>query len=207
MKRLLAVVLVLSGVTAAAAQSARLDRGTSLAISAGASRANGDTGGAVGGSASWELTTYFALEGAGRWMDRGEAPGAFAGELCARVGLGGTRDGAIPYLVAGVGAHRRTFDVHGPGEAAALPEFYRRRVALSAGSVGARQTFTDPTIVVGVGVDVAISRTVVLRPDVRAIVVVDGRRRDTVVAATVGVGYRFDHRPVTPTQLLGRVDR
>lgn len=202
-----AAALLLSAVTGAAAQAPAWDHGTSLAVSTGAARADGTTGAAVGGSVSWELTTYFAIEGAGRWMDRGTAPGAYAGEVGARVGLGGTRDSAMPYVMVGVGAQRRAFDVHDQGEAAGMPEFYRRRLTLNGNAVGAHQTFTDPALVAGAGVDVALTRTLALRPDVRALVVFGDGQRNTVVVATVSLAYRFDHRPVTPTRLPRRDDR
>jgi opacity protein-like surface antigen len=199
---LLAVALFVGGAAAAAAQTPpSWDRGSSLAVAAGVSQAHGETRGLVGGSVSWETSAHFALEGTGRWMDRGSAPGAYAAELAVRVGLGGTRDGAVPYLLAGAGLHRRSFDVGSSAfDVDRMPAFYRRRLGPLGAALGQRQTFTDPALVFGGGVDVALSRTVVLRPDVRALVVFDGRHRNSVVVATVGIGYRFEHKPVTPAR-------
>ena len=195
-----ALVLAVATASVASAQTPPVwDWASSLAVSAGASQADGDLRGVFGGSVSWETSAHFAIEAAGRWMDRGALPSAFAAEVAARLGLGGTRDTAVPYLVAGVGVHRRAFEV-GPGafDLERMPPFYRRRGGSSSGVLGQRPTFTDPALVFGGGVDVALSRTVVLRPDIRALVLFDGRRRDGVVVATVGIGYRFEHKPVTP---------
>jgi hypothetical protein len=153
---------------------------------------------ALGGAALWELTAHFAVEGAGRWIDH-RAADAFAGELSALVGLAGTRETAVPYVALGVGFHRRTFDIHQDNDLGDVPAFYRRRLGTPGPGLGLRRAFTDPTLVAGTGVDIALSRTVVVRPDVRVMFVVNGGRHSTVTVATVNVGYRFEHKPVTPS--------
>ncbi len=100
-------------------------------------------------------------------------------------------------MTAGVGFHRRTFESAGAGE---IPAFYRRRLGAGGGTFDERRTFTDPTFVVGTGVDVALSRTVTVRPDVRALFVLNDGRHDTVYLATVSLGFRFEHKPVTPSR-------
>ena len=175
-------------------------RGTGLAVAPGVSHVNGDTRALIGGSALWELTAHLAVEGAGRWMDRSEWSDAYAGDLSALIGLGGTRDTAVPYLVVGAGMQRRTFDVPAGAAVDDVPAFYRRRLGTGDGRLGVRQSFTDPTLVAGAGVDIALSRTVVLRPDVRVLFVVHGGRHDTVTVATLNFGYRFEHKPVTPAR-------
>lgn len=181
----------------AGAQDAPTDgRATSLAVTAGISRASEATHLALGGAALFELTAHVALQGAGRWMDRGSNPDAFAAELCTLVGLAGTRDTMVPYVAAGIGVQRRTFNVTD----ASVPGFYRRRLGVGDGRLGTRQTFTDPTVVVGTGIDFALSRTLTVRPDVRAVFALNAGRHETVMLATVSLGYRFEHKPVTPSR-------
>lgn len=183
--------------TPSAAQPSAWGRGTGLAVSAGAAADGGEWHGQVGGAVLWELTPFFAVEGAARWVDRGIASSAFAGELSVLVGLGGTRDSFVPYLAGGVGFHRRIFD--GASAAAQAPDFYRRRFR-APDAFGDRESFTDPTLVLGTGVDVALSRNVVVRPDVRVLWAIADGRRHPVTVATVSLGYRFEHKPVTPTR-------
>ena len=121
-------------------------------------------------------------------------------DLSALIGLGGTRDTAVPYLAVGVGIQRSTFDIPAGAAADTVPAFYRRRLGVTAGGLGARRSFTDPTLVAGAGVDIALSRTVVLRPDVRVLFVVNGGRHESVAVATLNFGYRFEHKPVTPAR-------
>jgi hypothetical protein len=205
--RVLSFALIVSFglATTAAAQSvsqgpASWGRGTGLAVSPGVARVDDDTHLTLGAAALWELTAHLAIEGAGRWMDREGQADAYAGELAALIGLAGTRDTAVPYLVVGVGLHRRTFDIHDTTVLDDIPRFYRRRLGAAEGALGARRSFTDPTLVAGAGVDVALSRTVVLRPDVRVLLVVNGGRHHAVTVATLNLGYRFEHKPVTPAR-------
>lgn len=193
---MLAVLAFAAAIPAGAQEPSPDGRATSLAATAGISRASGATHVALGGDALFELTAHLALQGAGRWMDRGAHPDAFAAELCALVGLAGTRDTMVPYVTAGVGFERRTFNTAD----ASVPAFYRRRLGAGDGRLGARHTFTDPTLVVGTGIDIAVSRTVTVRPDVRAVFAVNNGRHETVMLATVSVGYRFEHKPVTPSR-------
>lgn len=195
----LAAAVVVGGSAAPGlAQPAPATSATSLAITAGGSRADGATRIALGGAARWEMTTHLGLEGTGRWMDRRRHPDAYAGELAVVLGLSGTRDSAVPYVVGGVGLQRRAFDT-GPG-APAAPAFYRRRFSGGGAGQAGRETFTDPTLVAGLGVDVPMAGQWTVRPDLRALVVFGGGRREAVWVGTVSVGYRFQHRPVTPSR-------
>lgn len=139
---------------------------------------------------------HFAIEGAGRWIDRGVDSSAFAGEVSALLGLAGTRDSFVPYVLACVGFHRRTFD---GVSRATEPTFYGRRFRAS-GAFGDSEAFTDPTLVVGTGVDVALGRNVVVRPDIRVLVAVNDGRRHPVAVVSIALGYRFEHKPVTPSR-------
>lgn len=191
-------VLLAAWAAPAGAQTAPVTSATSLAITGGLSHADDATRPTLGGTVRWELTPHLAVEGAGRWMDRRRHPDAYAAELAIVAGLSGTRETAVPYLLAGIGLQRRSFDL-GAG-APAAPGFYARRVTATASAAGNRETFTDPTAVAGFGVDVPIGHLFTIRPDLRALVVFGGGRRDTVVLATVSLGRRFEHKPVTPVR-------
>lgn len=194
----LAALVAACGAAPAGAQPAPVTSATSLAVTAGGSRADEATRLVLGGSARWELTPHLAFEGVGRWMDRARHPDAYAGELAVVLGLSGTRESAVPYVVGGVGIHRRSF--HREDGAPAAPEFYRRRFADAVSRAGPRETFTDPTLALGIGVDLPVGGQITVRPDLRALVLFGGGRRDTVWVGTVSVGYRFQHRPVTPAR-------
>jgi len=201
MTRLLIAIGLSVGVvaTAAAQNTVSWGRGTGLAVAGGVAHDGDSTRAALGGAALWELTAHLALEGAGRWIDH-RAADAFAGELSALIGLAGTRETAVPYVTLGVGFHRRSFDVHADTDLGGVPAFYRRRLGTPGPGLGLRRAFTDPTLVAGTGVDIALSRNVVVRPDLRVLFVVNGGRHATVTVATVNVGYRFEHKPVTPSR-------
>jgi hypothetical protein len=199
---LLAIAVVTTAAVPAAAQTATEDapwtRATSLAVSGGAAHDEPDWNGSFGGAVQWELTPHLAIEGAGRWIDRGRESNAFAGELSALFGLAGTRDTFVPYVLAGVGFHHRVFDRR-PAAADGMPAFYMHRFRADHG-FGTRESFTDPTVVLGTGVDIALSRTVVVRPDARVLWAIAGGRRHPVAVVTVALGYRFEHKPVTPAR-------
>jgi hypothetical protein len=199
MTRLLATftLMTLAGAASALAQQAPPTSATSLSLTAGLAHADDAARPTIGGSARWELTPHLALEGAARWMDRVGQPAANAGEISIVYGLGGRRDSAVPYVLGGIGLQHRAFERG--SDMPHVPQFYRRRLR-PASTLSERQSFTDPTVVVGLGVDVALARTVTLRPDVRTVFVVRGGRHDTVFVATVGLGYRFEHKPVTPSR-------
>lgn len=199
MTRLLATftLMTLAAAGPALAQQAPPTSATSLSLVAGVGRADEAARPTIGGSARWELTPHLALEGAARWMDRVGQPGANAGEISLVYGLGGRRDSAVPYVLGGLGLQYRAFERGSPMPQ--VPDFYRRRLG-PASALAERKSFTDPTLVIGVGVDVALARTVTLRPDLRTLFVVRGGRHDTVILATVGLGFRFEHKPVTPSR-------
>jgi hypothetical protein len=196
----LAVLTIVAAPAAAqsAAETAPWTRATSLAISGGAAHDGPDWNGSFGGGVQWELTPHLAIEGAARWIDRGRESNAFAGEISALVGLAGTRDTWVPYVLAGVGLHHRVFDQR-PAAADGVPGFYMRRFHADRG-FGTRESYTDPTVVLGTGVDIALSRTVVVRPDARVLWAIAGGRRHPVAVVTVALGYRFEHKPVTPAR-------
>jgi hypothetical protein len=165
--------------------------GTTLGLFLGAAVDSSKTASVAGGTVGWEITPSIALEGGGAWLDRGAGADAFAAALRVRAGLAGLHP-AVPYLHAGVGFYRATFD----RGRSPVPGFYRRRMTGNAGL--GTDTFTDPSLVVGGGVNLFVSRHLAIRPDVEAMIVMRNSRSHVVTAATVHLAYHFEDHPVTP---------
>jgi hypothetical protein len=75
-----------------------------------------------------------------------------------------------------------------------MPGFYGRRLGMMmvpAGGVWSTRRFIDPAVSFGGGVRLNLASHLELRPDARAIVVLDGGRRYTVGVFGVNLGYRF----------------
>ncbi|MEW6321996.1 MAG: hypothetical protein AB1635_13035 [Acidobacteriota bacterium] len=85
----------------------------------------------------------------------------------------------------------------GPGGmfgAGRMPAFYADRVSgIRMGQDGrwGMHGFTDPSVSLGGGLRFDLTDHLVVRPDVRALVIVGGGMTHTVTTATVGIGYRF----------------
>lgn len=177
-----------------------VERATGLSVLVGVTDDSVATGSTVGGSVHVDLTPIIGVEGTGRWLDRGADASAFAADL---VGLLGTRlsERMMPYVAAGVGVYRASFDVPtgSAGPPQTVPGFYARRFTATPIGRGSRNvSFTDPSLILGTGVSFMPSRSWVLRPDVRMLFVRRDGDTHKVLVATVNVGFRFEHRPVTP---------
>lgn len=108
----LALVLVL-GVAAAPAQTvSEVEKGwTGLSFVGGFSSGSSDTGVALGGTFTYELTPRFALEATGKYLDRGRGADAFdvSGNFLMSL-VPSTRD-LVPYLAVGGGLYRASWDL------------------------------------------------------------------------------------------------
>jgi hypothetical protein len=75
-----------------------------------------------------------------------------------------------------------------------MPHFYGRRLGIltmpASGRWGAR-TFTDPAVSIGGGVRFNISERLMVRPDLRALVIFGNGDTNTLAVFGVNVGYRF----------------
>lgn len=191
------VALALS-VPALAQPAVRADewaRGTTLTGFTGAAVDSTRTGPMFGGSVGWELTPRIAIEGSGLWVYHEANTSAFAGVAKVQASLLGPHK-AVPFLQAGIGLYRASFH---PSRAA-TPSFYQRRMGPDgAGHVGLR-TFTDPSVVLGGGANVFLSRNLAIRPDVETMVVLRNARSHVVTAVRVHVVYHFEDHPVTPAR-------
>lgn len=164
--------------------------GTTVDVFAGVATASSRGGALAGGAAGWEITPRFGLEGRMTWFDRPGRAEAFAAALTARASLVSMRT-AVPFVKGGVGLYRASFETANGN----MPDFYRRR--LGAG-FGMTHTFTDPSFVVGGGVDVFTSQHWAIRAEIEASVVRRQSRSYVVTAVTMGVAYHFEEHPVTP---------
>jgi hypothetical protein len=180
-------------------------RATTLQAVAGGAFGSSDQGGMFGGSAGWTLTPRIAVEASGEWFTFTQGYDAFAGSLVLSARLP-TATRANPFVRTGLGMYMASFDggcgpsfvtAAGACEDANLPSFYRRRWSQRDWGEGGR-TFTDPSVIVGGGVDVKLSRRFVLRPAVDARIVFGERQAHVVTSATVGAVFLFEHHPVTP---------
>ena len=85
-------------------------RGTALALFGGIAVPNEDARGAAGGSILLEFTPRVAIEAAGLWMGAGRHEDDVFGSVALRYSFAGDRP-AIPYLTAGAGLYRATFNM------------------------------------------------------------------------------------------------
>jgi hypothetical protein len=181
----------------AQAQSAPGDHvwghGTTISASTGVSADSSRTGPVIGGSAGWEITPRFAIDGSGAWAEFGSGSHAFTGAIKLRAHLT-DMGAAVPFLQAGVAFHRASFDRGGAG----APEFYARRMSRSRPEE--TRTFTDPALALGGGFNVSITRTMKLRPDVEALIIARGGRQHVVTSVRLHFVYVFEDRPVTPSK-------
>jgi hypothetical protein len=192
---LIAAALVLAaGATVASAQTIApppnlWTHGTTVNLFTGAASAASETGPLAGGAVGWEITRWVAVEGSGAWLNRRESAEAFAAELKALVNVAPSR-AVVPFVEGGIGLYRASFD----SSRGALPGFYQARTTPTAGN---RMTFTDPSFVVGGGVNLIASRHMAIRPDVEAKIVRRNSENYVVTAVSIHLAYHFDDHPVT----------
>ncbi len=190
---LVAGALTLAAAAPAASQSARtteLARGTAVSGFAGVAGGGSQTGPLFGGSAGWDLTPLLSIEGSGSWIDFAHRANGFAAALKLRVKLTGHHT-VVPFVQGGIGMYRATF---AEGETI-RPDFYRRRHARGPG-LGA--AFTDPTVVAGGGLTIALNRRMALRPALETMVAMRNGRTRALTSVAVHAVFVFEDHPVTP---------
>ena len=170
--------------------------GTTLSGFAGVPVQSEDSGVALGGAVGWELTSRFAIEGSGSWLDFGDGADGFAGTMMLRTRLFGRRT-VDPFVLAGVGMYIASFD-----SGATLPPFYERRTDVPR--LADAVTFTDPTLVAGGGANIYLSRHLAIRPDITATFVLRDGEHQVVPTFGLHVVYHFEDHPVTPGLRPGR---
>ena len=195
---------------------------TVIYMQAGYSSGLSDRGAAAfGGVLVHDLTPRLSAEASASYVGHSMGATSLSASAALLVHLRPGHERAVPYLVAGGGVYRASFDMaderfHGPmnmggsmmegfgmmgmGSAARddwnygqMPHFYGRRLASSPGMQGyaGRRSFTDPALSVGGGIRIDVGSRLYFRPDARAIVVTSGGDTNTVGVFTVNLGYRF----------------
>jgi hypothetical protein len=192
--------LVLGIAAGAAAQPAPVEsnvwsRGTTAGLFGGVASASSDSGLVLGSAAGWEVTRWVGIEGSVAWLDRRGSGEAFAATLAAHANLTSRRP-IVPFVKGEIGLYRMTA---GPG-LEDIPEFYRRRLGPgdpSMTGVGS-QTFTDPSVVLGGGVNVFATRHLAIRPELTAAIVQRQGRSHVVTAVVMQIAYHFEEHAITP---------
>ena len=177
------------------------------------------SGATAGGSVILHQGRRLAFEGSGAYLSRGEGSSALSLSAGVIVNLVATEEKAVPYIVAGGGVLRASFDTRNPrfsgaarsGEMGAgrsrhvmdasppgwdlgeLPRFYGDRVeALIArdGRTG-KASFSDPALTLGTGARVRLGRGWLAGQDVRALLLVRSGRVYTLWSVTIHLGRAF----------------
>lgn len=174
-------------------------RGTLISGFAGVAADGSRRGPLFGGTIGWDVSPRLAVDGSGTWAEYGDGFDAFAASVKARANLAWWGR-AVPYVQGGIGLYHTSFDRDAPR----VPNFYRRRMnGMGPGS----HNFTDPSIVFGGGFNLSVSRTVRLRPDIEAAVVLRDSRRHVVTSYRLHLVYVFEDHPVTPATARARRPR
>jgi hypothetical protein len=168
--------------------------GTTLTGFTGAAVDSLRSGPLFGGAIGWEIMPKLAIEGSGLWVEHGSGTDAFAGALKVQAALL-RRHAARPFLQAGVGLYRASFDVRDE-----MPDFYSDRIRSEISGHGLIRTFMDPTLVAGGGVDLLVSRNLAVRPDIETMFVLHDGKSHVVTAIRINVVYHFEEHPVTPAR-------
>jgi hypothetical protein len=195
MKRLvcLCVTLALAIAGEAYAQGPDLTRGTTLNALAGGTFTSTTQQGNFGGAFGWELAPRVSLETTMKWLVPDNGAEAFSAIVTAQVPLVTGRK-IVPFLVAGAGANRATYDLSQNN----VPEFYRNRANEVGAVEGAHKSFLDPAIVFGGGISFFATRHISLRPEVEVMTVWNAGKTYTTTSAAVRFAYHFELHRVTP---------
>lgn len=191
--------------------------GTTAYLQAGFSTARPHMSGTAGGaSLVRRLGRRLALEGSATYSDRGAGAAATTLSVNVALDLASRSERAVPYLTAGAGFYRASFDTSdkrftgpapsgemgtgryrhlmqgaAPGwDLGQLPPFYGGRLAASIARNGLNgvESFTDPALGVGAGVRIRLGGSWSMRQDARALVVMSEGRSYTVGMFTVQLG-------------------
>lgn len=196
---LLAIVVALAIVAPAATAYAQargaVEPSTVLGVSAGTALTGDGADVMAGATAGWRLGSRVAGEARMTWFDGAGGDDTVAATLSARVFFRTSTD-ASPFVRAGMGMHMASFSA-GQSE---MPEFFRRRLR----APGAQQTFRDPAVVVGAGIDVRASRRFAIRPEIESMIVWRGGHRYVVTSASMQFSVLFERNNITPVRSTAR---
>jgi hypothetical protein len=109
------LVITFAGASLVSAQPASSpsppDRKTAVAFTGGLSAGSSDAGAAIGATVSRDLTDRLAIEGSGAYLDRGPGADAIAVNASLIVNLTPHAEKSVPYVAAGLGIYRASFDL------------------------------------------------------------------------------------------------
>jgi hypothetical protein len=171
--------------------------GTTLSGVVGVAAASSRSGAMAGGAVGWEVTPSFGVDGTAAWFDRPGASESFTAALGVHANLL-TSGRLLPFVKGSFGLYRASFDM--ARDDTDMPDFYRRRLGVSNGAVGAPRTFTDPSFAAGGGIEVFTMRHWAVRPQIEAIVVRRDSRSHVVTALTLQIAYHFENHPGRPAR-------
>jgi len=153
----------------------------------------------AGAAAGWRFSPRISTEARMSWIKRPAGQQALTAGLSALMNFrAGQRE--QPFLRAGFGLYSATFDV--AYNVGAAPTFYRRRITGDPG--GGFQTFNDPAVIMGAGVQVMSRRSFSWRPEVETFLVFRDSRTYFVATASVQFSWHFDPTRTTPSRKPGR---
>jgi hypothetical protein len=190
---------------------------TVASFTVGVSTGEHQTGGAFGGTVLFNVNDWFSVEGNGLWLDRGSGADAFNVGASVLLNLASSRARGIPYFALGGSVHHATFDLtderyfhmgevpNAPGNysctqqgqryfCGAMPMFYAQRMGpddLPASGMWDDKGFTDPAFSFGGGLKFNLTDRLMMRPDLRALLIVGDGDTHTVGVFVVNFGYRF----------------
>ncbi len=195
-------------------------RKTAVYLQTGYASSPGHMGGAaLGGTFTQDLTSRLSAEVAGSYLGGGMGSSGFTAAAALLLNLRPAHEKAVPYLAAGGGVYRASFDMgsgrfSGPMDMGGsmmggvgmmggmgswnptaqwdygqMPHFYGGRLA--GQPYDGQRSFTDPVVSLGGGIRVDIGSRLYLRPDLRALVVLSGGDASTSGLFTLNLGYRF----------------
>jgi hypothetical protein len=172
------------------------------------------TGGAVGGTFTFDVSDRLSIETTGAYLDRGRGVDSVYANAGLHVNLLPAGDPVVPYVAVGGGVYHVRYDLlhilggidqrrleygldrlRGLGGLSHVPGMYadpmRGMIWPSPGDGWARGSFTDPAMTIGGGVRLDLTPHLSLRPDVRAVFAFADGRSSTLGLFTLNVGYRF----------------
>lgn len=218
-KTSLILTLVTCAVVAAASVASGQEVGvrTGVAVVPGAAFDSANTGPSIGGAITVELSSRFAVEGSGTYVDRGAGATALNVQAGVVANLITSNERVLPFIAAGAGVYRASFDLaaqrffggtgaqFGAGSSLCggtamcpygnMPTFYGRRLgAMNTPGIGGTwptRTFTDPAVHLGGGVRINLTPNVFIRPEVRGLFVVADNAVESLGAVSAAFGYRF----------------
>jgi hypothetical protein len=236
---LIGAALLMAMVLASPARAQEISPRMAVSFAAGAGSATSTTGVAIGGSVLFDANDRLALEAQGLYLDRGAGADAFNVTASVLVNVLPASRRLVPYLAAGGGLYRASFELanprflgpignqysagtvvcpatgmgggpgpgagFGPGDATCpgaqnywgvgqMNAFYANRlgaISIPADGVWHTRSFVDPAVSLGGGLRFNVNERVMIRPDVRALLVFADGDTQAVGLYGISVGYRF----------------